>query len=142
MPTRSNRARAAVQATVLAGAALGFMTACGSDNVDAEAHCVDENNVRVDDDLCDTDNGHGGGGGFFFLMMNSGHSYPVGTAIPEADRRGSYRVAANDPAARTKAGLAPAGRVASGTKIAGGIGKGGGAPKGGIGGSKGSSGGG
>ncbi len=112
----SNRIRAAVQTTVLATAATGFLAACGEEEVDQEVYCVDQSGQVVNERACDTD---GGGGGLFFLYMGNSGSHRVGDKIPA----GSSLIKHNDAQARAKAGLPAPGQVA-GTRVGGGIGKG------------------
>jgi hypothetical protein len=99
------------------------LTACGSDEPDRRAYCVDENNQVVDDSYCDDGyHGGGGGGGFFFLMLASG-SFGRGSVIPSSAVYGS-RINPADTAARTRAGLPGTGRAAGTTIRSGGIGSG------------------
>jgi hypothetical protein len=109
----SNRVRAALQTTVLATAAGGFLAACGEEEVDQEAYCVNQSGQVVNEQSCDT-----GGDGTFIYMGGVG-SHRVGDKIPP----GSSLIKSNDAQARAKAGLPATGKV-TGTRIAGGIGKG------------------
>lgn len=139
MTARSNRARAALAVPVLSGAALGFLTACGGgvpydeDGVDraqqeSYAYCAGEDGVVLPDSACDTAAGGGGGGGGAFIFVGGfgGQRYSPGQVIPPEYRSGSgtTRVSPGDAAARSRAGLPASGKVTSGTRVAGGIGKG------------------
>ena len=117
----SNRVRSALTTTVLATAATGFLAGCGSDEEEEQvAYCTNEDGEIVDDDYCDDDY-RGGGGGLFFLYLGGFRSgLPVGTVLPS----GGTRVDPRDSAARQRYGLPGTGTVASGTRVAGGIGSG------------------
>ena len=117
----SNRVRSALTTTVLATAATGFLAGCGSDDdQDQVAYCTNEDGEIVDDDYCDDDY-RGGGGGLFFLYLGAFRpGLPVGSVLP----RGGTRVDPRDSAARQRYGLPGTGTVASGTRVAGGIGSG------------------
>ena len=122
--------KAAVSTVSLTGAAMGFMTACGSGN-DEEAHrvyCVDEQDKVVDEAQCEEAERHGGFVGglpFFFLLGGfGGNRFGVGQTIPRQFTGAATRVNPSDSTARRAAGLAAAGKVASGTRITGGIGSG------------------
>jgi hypothetical protein len=145
--SRGNRVRAAVGTVTLTGAAMGFLAACGagdagSNDEDAEArevYCVDEQDQVVDDDQCEEAERHGGFVGglpFFFLMGGfGGNRYNVGQRIPAQYTGAATRVNPADGGARSRNGLPPAGKVASGTRISGGLGTGGGSGRVGTGGS-------
>jgi hypothetical protein len=111
---------------------MGFLAACGTgqDNEAREVYCVDEQDQVVDDDQCEEAERHGGfvgGVPFFFLLGGfGGNRYSVGQRIPGQYTGAATRVNPSDSTARRAAGLAAAGKVASGTRIGGGIGKGGG----------------
>jgi hypothetical protein len=117
----SNRVRSALTTTVLATAATGFLAGCGSDEQDEQvAYCTNEDGEVVDDDYCDDDY-RGGGGGLFFLYLGAFRpGLPVGSVLP----RGGTRVDPRDSAARQRYGLPGTGTVASGSRVAGGIGSG------------------
>ena len=118
----SNRVRAALTTTVLATAATGFLAACGADEDEQEqvAYCTNEDGEIVDDDYCD-DGYRGPGAGLFFLYLGGFRpGLPVGTVLP----RGGTRINPTDTAARQRAGLPSTGKVAAGTRVAGGIGSG------------------
>ena len=117
----SNRVRSALTTTVLATAATGFLAGCGSDEQDEQvAYCTNEDGEIVDDDYCDDDY-RGGGGGLFFLYLGAFRpGLPVGSVLP----RGGTRVDPRDSAARQRYGLPGTGTVASGSRVAGGIGSG------------------
>ena len=118
----SNRVKSALTTTVLATAATGFLAGCGVDDDDDEeqvAYCTNEDGEIVDDDYCDDD--YRGGGGLFFLYLGAFRpGLPVGSVLP----RGGTRVDPRDSAARQRYGLPGTGTVASGTRVAGGIGSG------------------
>ena len=117
----SNRVRSALTTTVLATAATGFLAGCGTDEQDEQvAYCTNEDGEIVDDDYCDDDY-RGGGGGLFFLYLGAFRpGLPVGSVLP----RGGTRVDPRDSAARQRYGLPGTGTVASGSRVAGGIGSG------------------
>ena len=117
----SNRVKSALTTTVLATAATGFLAGCGSDEEEEQvAYCTDEDGEIVDEDYCDDDY-RGGGGGLFFLYLGAFRpGLPVGSVLP----RGGTRVDPRDTAARQRYGLPRTGTVASGTRVAGGIGSG------------------
>jgi hypothetical protein len=132
--TARSRPRGVLNVALVSAAALAFMagtTGCGIDDdtqdaadVQETVQCVDANDNVVDDDQCDDDgDGHGGGG--FFVFMSGGRSYPPGTRL---DRTQYSRppVRFSDTAGRSAAGLAPTGKVASGSRTisSAGIGKG------------------
>jgi hypothetical protein len=116
----SNRVRSALTTTVLATAATGFLAGCGTEEEDEQvAYCTNEDGEIVDDDYCDDD--YRGGGGLFFLYLGAFRpGLPVGSVLP----RGGTRVDPRDSAARQRYGLPGTGTVASGTRVAGGIGSG------------------
>ena len=116
----SNRVRSALTTTVLATAATGFLAGCGTDDDEQEqvAYCTDEDGEIVDDDFCD--DGYRGGGLFFLYLGGFGRGLPVGTVLP----RGGTRINPTDTTARQRAGLPSSGKVAGGTRVAGGIGSG------------------
>ncbi|WP_448642890.1 hypothetical protein [Geodermatophilus sp. URMC 63] len=118
----SNRVRGALTTTVLATAATGFLTGCGTDEDDEQvAYCTNEDGEIVDDDYCDDDRGGGGGGGLFFLYLGAFRpGLPVGTVLP----RGGTRISPADTAARQRYGLPGSGKVTGGTRVTGGIGSG------------------
>ena len=117
----SNRVRAAVTTTVLTTAATGFMAGCGlGGQEDQVAYCTDKDGKIVDDMYCD-DGYHGPGAGLFFLYLGGfGRGLPLGTVLPS----GGTRINPTDTAARRSAGLPSPGRVAAGTRVAGGLGSG------------------
>jgi hypothetical protein len=116
----SNRVRGALTTTVLATAASGFLSACGTDDDEEEqvAYCTDEDGEIVDDDFCDE--GYRGGGLFFLYVGAFGRGLPVGTVLPG----GGTRVDPRDTTARRNAGLPASGKVTGGTRVSGGIGSG------------------
>ena len=130
--SRGNRVKAAIGTVTLTGAAMGWLTACGTggetDNDAQEVYCVDEQDQVVDDDQCEEAERNGGfvgGVPFFFLLGGfGGNRYGVGQTIPRQYTGAATRVNPSDRTARRAAGLAAAGKVASGTRISGGIGKG------------------
>ena len=132
--SRSNRVKAVISTVSLSGAAMGWLTACGTDGNDENkaqrVYCVDEQDQVVDDDQCEEAERNGGFVGglpFFFLLGGfGGNRYSVGQRIPSQYTGAATRVNPSDSTARRAAGLAAAGKVASGTRIGGGIGKGGG----------------
>jgi hypothetical protein len=132
--SRSNRVKAVISTVTLSGAAMGWLTACGgggdNENEAREVYCVDEQDQVVDDDQCEEAERNGGFVGglpFFFLLGGfGGNRYSVGQRIPSQYTGAATRVNPSDSTARRAAGLAAAGKVASGTRIGGGIGKGGG----------------
>ena len=118
----SNRVRSALTTTVLATAATGFLTACGTEEDEQEqvAYCTNEEGEVVDEELCDDDY-RGPGAGFFFLYLGGFRpGLPVGTVLPS----GGTRINPTDTQARQRAGLPSTGRVSSGTRVTGGIGSG------------------
>jgi hypothetical protein len=130
--SRSNRVKAVISTVTLSGAAMGWLTACGAggenENEAREVYCVDEQDQVVDDDQCEEAERNGGFVGglpFFFLLGGfGGNRYSVGQRIPSQYTGAATRVNPSDRTARRAAGLAAAGKVASGTRISGGIGKG------------------
>jgi hypothetical protein len=130
--SRSNRVKAVISTVSLSGAAMGWLTACGTggenENEAREVYCVDEQDRVVDDDQFEEAERHGGFVGglpFFFLLGGfGGNRYSVGQTIPRQYTGAATRVNPSDSTARRAAGLAAAGKVASGTRIGGGIGKG------------------
>jgi hypothetical protein len=145
--SRGNRVRAAVGTVTLTGAAMGFLAACGAgdagsnddDNEAREVYCVDEQDKVVDDDQCEEAERHGGFVGglpFFFLMGGfGGNRYNVGQQIPRQYTGAATRMSPSDSAARSRNGLPRTGKVASGTRISGGLGTGGSSGRVGTGGS-------
>jgi hypothetical protein len=131
--SRSNRVKAVISTVTLSGAAMGWLTACGSGENENEAHevyCVDEQDKVVDDDQCEEAERHGGFVGglpFFFLLGGfGGNRYSVGQTIPRQYTGAATRVNPSDTNARRTAGLPSSGKVTSGSRISGGIGSGGG----------------
>jgi hypothetical protein len=130
--SRSNRVKAVISTVSLSGAAMGWLTACGTggedDNEAREVYCVDEQDQVVDDDQCEEAERHGGFVGglpFFFLLGGfGGNRYGVGQTIPRQYTGAATRVNPSDSSARSRAGMPSTGKVASGTRISGGIGKG------------------
>jgi hypothetical protein len=117
----SNRVKSALTTTVLATAASGFLSACGTDDDDEEeqvAYCTNEDGEIVDDDFCD--DGYRGGGLFFLYLGAFGRGLPVGTVLPG----GGTRIDPRDTTARRNAGLPASGKVTGGTRVSGGIGSG------------------
>ena len=133
---RGNRVRAAVGTVTLTGAAMGFLAACGAGDAgnngeDAEArevYCVDEQDQVVDDEQCEEAERNGGFVGglpFFFLLGGfGGNRYSVGQTIPRQYTGAATRLNPSDTSARSRSGLPSSGKVASGTRISGGIGSG------------------
>jgi hypothetical protein len=130
--SRGNRAKAAISTVSLSGAAMGFLAGCGNgnDNQAREVYCVDQQDQVVDDSQCEEAEHHGGFVGglpFFFLLGGfGGNRYSVGQRIPAQYTGAATRVNPSDSTARSRSGLPTTGKVASGTRITGGIGKGGG----------------
>jgi hypothetical protein len=132
--SRSNRVKAVISTVSLSGAAMGWLTACGTggedDNGAREVYCVDEQDQVVDDDQCEEAERHGGfigGLPFFFLLGGfGGNRYSVGQRIPAQYTGAATRVNPSDSSARSRNGLPRTGTVASGTRISGGLGAGGG----------------
>jgi hypothetical protein len=130
--SRSNRVKAVISTVSLSGAAMGWLTACGTggedDNEAREVYCVDEQDQVVDDDQCEEAERNGGFVGglpFFFLLGGfGGNRYSVGQTIPRQYTGAATRVNPSDSSARSRAGMPSTGKVASGTRISGGIGKG------------------
>ena len=130
--SRSNRVKAVISTVTLSGAAMGWLTACGAggenENEAREVYCVDEQDQVVDDDQCEEAERHGGFVGglpFFFLLGGfGGNRYSVGQTIPRQYTGAATRVNPSDSSARSRAGMPSTGKVASGTRISGGIGKG------------------
>ncbi|MGY1838743.1 MULTISPECIES: hypothetical protein [unclassified Modestobacter] len=134
--SRSNRVRAAIGTVSLTGAAMGFLSACGTggyasgeDDVEAErVYCVDEQDQVVDEELCEEaerNGGYVGGIPYFFLLGGfGGNRYAVGQTIPQQYTGAANRVNPADTSARSRAGLPGSGRVSSGSRISGGIGSG------------------
>ena len=130
--SRSNRVKAVISTVSLTGAAMGWLTACGTggddENEAREVYCVDEQDKVVDDDQCEEAERHGGFVGglpFFFLLGGfGGNRYSVGQTIPRQYTGAATRVNPSDTSARSRAGMPSTGKVASGTRISGGIGKG------------------
>jgi hypothetical protein len=131
--SRSNRVKAAIGTVSLTGAAMGFMTGCGSGAEDTDAervYCVDEQDRVVDEDECERAERSGGfvGGLPFFFLLSSfgGNRYAPGQVIPQRYTQGAQRIGVGDTTARRNAGLPDRGRVTSGQRVTGGIGSGGG----------------
>lgn len=131
--SRSNRVKAVISTVSLTGAAMGWLTACGTgddENEAREVYCVDEQDQVVDDDQCEEAERHGGFVGglpFFFLVGGfGGNRYSVGQRIPSTYTGAATRVNPSDSTARRNSGMPSSGRVSSGTRITGGIGSGGG----------------
>ncbi len=130
--SRSNRVKAVISTVSLSGAAMGWLTACGTggedDNEAREVYCVDEQDQVVDDEQCEEAERNGGfvgGVPFFFLMGGfGGNRYGVGQRIPAQYTGTATRVNPADGAARARNGLPRSGTVASGTRISGGLGSG------------------
>ena len=130
--SRSNRVKAVISTVTLSGAAMGWLTACGAggdnENEAREVYCVDEQDQVVDDDQCEEAERHGGFVGglpFFFLLGGfGGNRYSVGQTIPRQYTGAATRLNPSDSSARSRAGMPSTGKVASGTRISGGIGKG------------------
>ena len=141
--SRSNRVKAVISTVTLSGAAMGWLTACGAggenENEAREVYCVDEQDQVVDDDQCEEAERHGGFVGglpFFFLLGGfGGNRYSVGQRIPAQYTGAATRVIPSDSWARSRNGLPRSGTVASGTRISGGLGTGGGSGRVGTGGS-------
>jgi hypothetical protein len=131
--SRSNRVKAVISTVTLSGAAMGWLTACGTgedDNDAREVYCVDEQDQVVDDDQCEEAERNGGfvgGVPFFFLLGGfGGNRYSVGQTIPSQYTGNATRVNPSDSSARSRSGLPSSGKVTSGSRITGGIGSGGG----------------
>jgi hypothetical protein len=132
--SRSNRVKAAIGTVSLSGAAMGFLAACGTGNDDRNdaqrVYCVDEQDTVVDDAQCEEAERNGGfigGLPFFFLLGGfGGNRYSPGQTIPRQYTDGATRVNPSDTNARSRSGLPSNGKVASGSRISGGIGSGGG----------------
>ena len=123
--------KAVISTVSLSGAAMGWLPACGTgedDNEAREVYCVDEQDQVVDDDQCEEAERNGGFVGglpFFFLLGGfGGNRYSVGQTIPRQYTGAATRVNPSDSSARSRAGMPSTGKVASGTRISGGIGKG------------------
>ena len=124
--------KAVISTVSLTGAAMGWLTACGAggddENEAREVYCVDEQDKVVDDDQCEEAERNGGFVGglpFFFLLGGfGGNRYSVGQTIPRQYTGAATRVNPSDTSARSRAGMPSTGKVASGTRISGGIGKG------------------
>ncbi|MCU1607237.1 MAG: uncharacterized protein JWP46_3702 [Modestobacter sp.] len=131
---RGNRVRAAVGTVTLTGAAMGFLAACGAggndENGAREVYCVDKQDTVVDDAQCQEAERHGGFVGglpFFFLLGGfGGNHYSAGQRVPAQYTGAATRVNPSDSVARSRSGLPRTGTVASGTRISGGLGSGGG----------------
>ena len=99
-----------------------------NENDAREVYCVDEQDQVVDDEQCEEAERNGGfvgGVPFFFLLGGfGGNRYSVGQTIPRQYTGAATRVNPSDSTARRAAGLAAAGKVASGTRISGGLGSG------------------
>jgi hypothetical protein len=132
--SRSNRVKAVISTVSLSGAAMGWLTACGTgggnDNEAREVYCVDEQDKVVDENQCEEAERNGGfigGVPFFFLLGGfGGNRYSVGQTIPRQYTGSATRVNPSDTNARRTAGLPSSGKVTSGSRISGGIGSGGG----------------
>ena len=129
--SRSNRVKAVISTVSLSGAAMGWLTACGTGNDENEArevYCVDEQDQVVDDSQCEEAERHGGFVGglpFFFLLGGfGGNRYSVGQRIPSQYTGAATRVNPSHSSARSRSGLPSSGKVSSGTRISGGIGSG------------------
>jgi hypothetical protein len=127
--SRGNRVRAAVGTVTLTSAAMGFLTGCGGgENEAREVYCVDQQDKVVDDSQCEEAERHGGFVGglpFFFLLGGfGGNRYSVGQQIPAQYTGAATRMNPSDSAARARNGLPGTGKVASGTRISGGLGSG------------------
>jgi len=130
--SRSNRVKAVISTVSLTGAAMGWLTACGTEADDEsearEVYCVDEQDRVVDDEQCEEAERNGGfvgGVPFFFLLGGfGGNRYSVGQTIPRQYTGAATRVNPSDTSARSRSGLPSSGKVASGSRISGGIGSG------------------
>ena len=132
--SRSNRVKAVISTVSLTGAAMGWLTACGTggedenENEAREVYCVDEQDQVVDDEQCEEAERNGGfvgGVPFFFLLGGfGGNRYSVGQTIPRQYTGAATRVNPSDTSARSRSGLPSSGKVSSGTRISGGIGSG------------------
>jgi len=130
--SRGNRVKAAIGTVTLTGAAMGFLTACGTgaddDNEAERVYCVDEQDQVVDDAQCEEAERNGGFVGglpFFFLVGGfGGNRYGVGQTIPRQYTQVATRVNPSDTSARSRNGLPSNGKVSSGSRISGGIGSG------------------
>ena len=124
--------RAAIGTVSLSGAAMGFLAGCGGGNDEnaQRVYCVDKQDQVVDDAQCQEAERHGGfigGLPFFFLLGGfGGNRYSVGQRIPGQFTGAATRVNPSDTRARSRSGLPTTGKVASGTRLGGGIGSGGG----------------
>jgi hypothetical protein len=122
--------KAAISTVSLTGAAVGFLAGCGNGEDDRarEVYCVDGQDRVVDDAQCEEAERHGGfigGLPFFFLLGGfGGNRYAVGQTIPRQYTGAATRVNPSDATARSRSGLPSTGKVASGTRISGGIGSG------------------
>ncbi len=130
--SRSNRVKAVISTVSLTGAAMGWLTACGTEaddeNEAREVYCVDEQDQVVEDEQCEEAERNGGfvgGVPFFFLLGGfGGNRYSVGQTIPRQYTGAATRVNPSDTSARSRSGLPSRGKVASGSRISGGIGSG------------------
>ena len=101
-------------------AAALVLSGCSAfEEADDVVYCVDDDNVVVDEAKCnDTTTTSGGSGALFWLMMGRySTGLPVGSKLDSG--LSTNRVAFNDPAARTAAGLSKSGTVGTGKSVSG-----------------------
>lgn len=117
-----NKAPRIVTAAAVGISMSGVLSACSLGTEDV--YCVDENNVVVDEALCDDTRASGGGtgAGYFFLIGAFGGGFGPGTRL---DGSRGTRISSTDRAARAQYGLPRSGTVSNGTKSSTGFGKGG-----------------
>src|SRR3954465_8141217 len=99
---------------------MGFVAGCavGEDSKAKRVYCVDEQDRVVDENQCEEAERHGGfiGGLPFFLLVGGfgGRSFVPGQRIPAQYTSTAQRMNPSDTSARSRAGLAATGKVASG----------------------------
>lgn len=118
-PTTKKSGRIAIPVTVvaLAGLVIAGLALAPSDPDDI-AYCVDEQNVVVADDECDSSRSSTYYGGPRFVVIGShGTGIPVGSRLDSSNTR--TRVSSTDTAGRSAAGVSSSGSVKGGTSVSG-----------------------
>ncbi len=90
----------------------GVVAACSKSDANYFTHCVDSQTGQVvDDSKCDNDTT-----GRYYYYMDTVHR-PYGYVVPQSQRTGKAWVRANDPAARSAAGLPKTGSIKNGFTV-------------------------
>lgn len=108
---------------ITAASALAFgLSGCGANEPDDVVYCVDENNVIVDQDLCDDSSGTHSNGIFWYMMGRYSSGMQPGQSLDPQLQTARFR--SNDGAARTKAGFKSSGKISTGKSAGFGTGSG------------------